>query len=109
MVTTKVRLLAAAAACAAAAVLELSAAQAPARRGGGVDEGPVRDGSGAVIGFTKTAPIPGTPWRIHDAARPHPKVVTPGAAASAAPSDAILLFVGQDLSPWRQERSDAAP
>src|SRR6187549_1864539 len=48
--------------------------------------GPVRDANGAVIGFTSLAEIPGTPWRIHDAARPHPRVITPGSTASAPPS-----------------------
>lgn len=65
-----------------------------------VDDGPVRDARDAIIGFTKLADIPGTPWKIHDAARPHPRVVTPGATTSAAPSDAIVLFDGKDLSKW---------
>ena len=34
-----------------------------------------------MIGFTNMAEIPGTPWRVHDAARPHPRVVTPGPTA----------------------------
>src|SRR5262245_56063387 len=67
-----------------------------------VDEGAVRGPSGAVIGYTKLAPIPGTPWVIHDAARPQPKVVTPGASPGAPPSDAIVLFNGKDLSQWDQ-------
>jgi hypothetical protein len=104
------------AACVAGVLLPGAAAQAPAPPAAGpagapppatgraTDEGPVRDAAGAVIGFTKTAPIPGTPWRIHDAARPHPAVVTPGAAAGAAPSDAVSLFNGRDLSQWVTER-----
>ena len=44
---------------------------APAGRGNQADTGPVRDANNAVIGFTKLAEIPGTPWRIHDAARRH--------------------------------------
>jgi len=87
------------------------APQGAGRGGGGrqgqpaaepVDDGPVRGASGAVIGFTKLAEIPGTRWRIHDAARPQPKVITPGATASAPPSDAIVLFNGKDLSGWEQ-------
>jgi len=31
---------------------------------------------------------------------PEPKVVTPGADSSAAPSDAIVLFDGKDLNEW---------
>jgi hypothetical protein len=47
-----------------------------------------------------TAGIPGTPWRIHDPARPQPPVISPGATAADPPSDAIVLFGGQDLSRW---------
>ena len=77
-------------------------APAPARQGGApvVDDGPVKDERDAIIGFTKLAEIPGTPWRIHDAARPHPNVVTPGATPGAPSSDAIVLFDGKDLSRW---------
>src|SRR3954453_12990676 len=49
-------------------------------------QGAVRDANGALIGFTALAEIPGTPWDIHDAARPHPHVITPGAGPGAAPS-----------------------
>jgi hypothetical protein len=66
--------------------------------------GPVRDANGAVIGFTNMAEIPGTPWRIHDAARPHPAIVTPGATASAPPSDALVLFDGKDLSKFAHSK-----
>ncbi|MEO7891872.1 MAG: family 16 glycoside hydrolase [Vicinamibacterales bacterium] len=84
--------------------------QAAGRRGGGAaggqgqpnDSGPVRSPSGAVVGFTNLAEIPGTPWRIHDASRPQPRVVTPGATPSGPPSDAIVLFDGKDLSKWVQ-------
>ena len=70
-----------------------------------VDDGPVKDERGATIGFTKLAEIPGSPWRIHDAARPHPRVVTPGAGPGAPPSDAIILFDGKDLSKWIQMKN----
>jgi hypothetical protein len=76
-------------------------------RGAPVDDGPVRDARDAVIGFTKLAEIPGTPWRIHDAARPHPRAVTPGATPGAAPADAIVLFDGTDLSKWAHVRNGA--
>ena len=76
----------------------------PAARGNQADTGPVRDANNAIIGFTKLAEIPGTPWRIHDAARPHPRVITPGATPGAPPSDAIILFDGKDLSKWAHSK-----
>jgi hypothetical protein len=54
------------------------------------------------LGFTDTPMLPGLPWHVHDPARPHPKVVTPGEAPGAPPSDAIVLFDGKDLSQWTQ-------
>lgn len=76
-----------------------------ATRGAPVDDGPVKDANGATIGFTKLADIPGTPWKIHDAARPHPPVVTPGATPAQPPADAVVLFDGKDLSKWDQVRN----
>ncbi len=52
------------------------------------------------IGYDDTPYLPETPWRVHDAARPQPPVVTPGAAPSDAPSDAIVLFDGTSLAGW---------
>jgi hypothetical protein len=58
-------------------------------------------GRGGGRGQARELPIiPGTPWRIHDMARPRPPVVTPGTAIGAPPSDAIVLFDGKDLSKW---------
>jgi hypothetical protein len=56
-------------------------------------------------GFTDTPMLPGLPWRVHDPARPHPPVVTPGATMGAAPSDARVLFDGRDLSRWAHHDS----
>lgn len=39
---------------------------------------------------------------------PVPKVVTPGAAASEAPSDAIVLFDGKSLDAWRSTKDTNA-
>lgn len=39
-------------------------------------------------------------FRVHDSERPLPPVITPGNTASDAPSDAIVLFNGSDLSEW---------
>lgn len=51
-------------------------------------------------GFTDTPLLPGQQWRVHDPARPHPPVVTPGTLPGAPPSDATVLFDGRDLSKW---------
>jgi hypothetical protein len=59
-------------------------------------------------GFTDTPLLPGLPWHVHDPSRPHPKVVTPGAQPGQAPSDAILLFDGKDLSRWTAARLGTA-
>lgn len=53
-----------------------------------------------VIAEEKPNPMLPSGWRVHDMARPLPVVVTPGVAASDAPSDAIILFDGTDLSEW---------
>jgi hypothetical protein len=66
--------------------------------------GPVRGPDGAIVGYTNLAEIGGTPWRIHDAARPHPRVVTPGATPGAPPSDATVLFDGKDLSKFAHSK-----
>jgi hypothetical protein len=68
---------------------------------GGVQGTPVTGPNGEVWGFTDTAFNPDTRWRIHDADRPQPAVVTPGETVSIPPpSDAIVLFDGKDLSKW---------
>jgi hypothetical protein len=58
------------------------------------------------LGFTDTPMLPGLPYHVHDPARPHPPVVTPGAKPGDAPSDAIVLFGGSDLSKWAQRHDD---
>ena len=58
-------------------------------------------------GFTDTLMLPGMAWHVHDPARPHPPVVTPGATPGAAPSDAVVLFDGRDLSRWAHHGTGA--
>ena len=41
-----------------------------------------------------------TGWKSHDLSRPQPKVVTAGIKPGGPPSDAIVLFDGNDLSQW---------
>ena len=56
-------------------------------------------------GFTDTPLLPGLPYHVHDPARPHPKVVTPGPLPGQPPSDAIVLFDGTGLSKWTAAKS----
>ena len=53
------------------------------------------------VGYEDTPVLPGQPWRVHDIKRPHPAQVTPGARCGEAPSDAVVLFDGKDLSRWQ--------
>src|SRR6202158_3774784 len=57
------------------------------------------------LGFKDTPMLPGLPYHVHDSDRPHPAVVTPAAQLGGAPSDAIVLFDGKDLSHWTAQRS----
>jgi hypothetical protein len=54
-----------------------------------------------------------TNWKIHDRSRPLPPVVDPGTASTPdvlgrAPSDAVVLFDGKDLSKWAHKDGSAA-
>jgi hypothetical protein len=60
-----------------------------------------------LLGYTDTPMLPSGHWHVHDPARPKPPVVTPGATFShgaPAPSDAIVLFDGTDLSHWEGDK-----
>jgi hypothetical protein len=56
------------------------------------------------LGYDDTPMLPGLPFHVHDPLRPHPPVVTPAAQSGGAPSDAIVLFDGKDLSQWQSGR-----
>jgi hypothetical protein len=52
-------------------------------------------------------------WEIHDRNRPNPPVITPGTASTQdapgkPPSDAIVLFEGNDISKWVSKK-DGSP
>jgi hypothetical protein len=64
------------------------------------------------LGFTDTPMLPAGKWHVHDPNRPVPPVVTPGVTFShgaPAPSDALVLFDGTDLSHWESEKNGPAP
>jgi hypothetical protein len=79
-------------------------AQNPGGRGGSGRGG--RGAPGANdLGYTDTPLVPGQKWHVHDPARPHPPKVTPGENTNwDAPSDAIILFDGKDLSHWQKAK-----
>jgi hypothetical protein len=56
------------------------------------------------VGYTDTPVLPNLPYRVHDPARPHPPVVAPATQPGGPPSDAIVLFDGNDLSHWTPAR-----
>ena len=64
-----------------------------------------------VEGFQNTPLEPDGKWHVHDPARPQPPVVTPGtfSETAKAPSDAIVLFDGKDLSQWRDKKTGGEP
>ncbi|HWB84339.1 MAG TPA: DUF1080 domain-containing protein [Bryobacteraceae bacterium] len=57
------------------------------------------------LGFTDTPMLPGLPYHVHDPARPHPRIVTPSDKPGGAPSDAVVLFDGKDMSQWEAHSS----
>ena len=63
-------------------------------------QSPAKPRTPADDGFTDTPILPGQKWHVHDPARPQPPVVRPGIMPGAAPSDAVVLFDGRDLSKW---------
>jgi hypothetical protein len=66
--------------------------------GRGPQSGPPDPFAGSPVGD----PLPGQKWLVHDHSRPQPRKVTPGhpIPTMSAPSDAIVLFDGKDLSKW---------
>lgn len=64
--------------------------------------------------FEKRGACKTSEWMIHDMNRPNPEVIRPGTASSprqvgGAPSDAIVLFDGTDLSEWESVKDEGGP
>jgi len=62
-----------------------------------------KDGSG-VYGYKDTPKLPWCDYLVHDCDRPAPRRVNVGPAPerpTSAPSDALVLFDGKDLSKWQ--------
>ena len=89
-----------AAAVPALAVLASTARESRAQQGAPPAAPPA--GRGQMDGSPVGDPLPGQKWRAHDRARPQPRKVVPGqpVPTPAAPSDAVVLFDGKDLSKW---------
>jgi hypothetical protein len=63
-------------------------------------------GQQAPVGYDDTPRQPDGRWRIHDGARPQPRIVRPGTAGAMspapAPQDAVVLVgAGDDRSAWQ--------
>ena len=59
------------------------------------------------IGYSDTPLLPGTKWHVHDPDREPPPAITPGTNGSA-PSDALVLFDGKNLSAWKKQGAQDA-
>jgi hypothetical protein len=65
------------------------------------------------IGYKDTPMLPGGRWHVHDGDRPQPRIIAPGTCSTqekpgTAPSDAVVLFDGKDLSHWRSDKGGPA-
>jgi len=70
--------------------------------------------SKASVGYEDTPFLPNSSYRVHDGTRPQPRIVDPGMPTSAAgsgraPTDAVVLFDGTDLSDWIGNEGAPAP
>lgn len=60
------------------------------------------------IGYDDTPLLPGEKWKVHDAARTYPEIVGASVVSVPPPSDAKVLFSGNDMSAW-QEKTGGLP
>lgn len=65
---------------------------------------------GGVYSSGQTTKLEVEKWKVHDPDRPMPPVVDPGPAGNPvpAPSDALILFDGKDLSQWTDGKGQPA-
>ncbi|MFN3648317.1 MAG: DUF1080 domain-containing protein [Armatimonadota bacterium] len=80
-----------------------------AAAGAGVGLGLAAGAQQPNLGYDDTPFLPGNKWRVHDGKRPQPAAVDPGTPSTQekpgrAPSDAVVLFDGTDLSKWQDGR-----
>ncbi|HXJ41280.1 MAG TPA: hypothetical protein VNH18_18505, partial [Bryobacteraceae bacterium] len=64
------------------------------------------------LGYDDTPSYPGSKWKVHDSERPRPAMVTPGSCngpSAKAPSDAEVLFGGNDTSKWITPANNNGP
>jgi 3-keto-disaccharide hydrolase len=68
-------------------------------------------GQQPILGYDDTPMQPDGKWRVHDANRPRPSMVTPGPMVPVPPpSDAVVLLgAGSDLSGWQATDGSAVP
>lgn len=65
------------------------------------------------IGYDDTPVIQNSRFKVHDGARPQPRIIDPGYPSTPEkpgrpPSDAIVLFDGRDLSGWESVKGGPA-
>jgi hypothetical protein len=68
---------------------------------------------GKKLGYDDTPLIAGSKFKVHDDARPQPRIIQPGTASTqekpgAPPSDAVVLFDGTSLAGWSAVRGGEA-
>jgi hypothetical protein len=67
----------------------------------------------SLMGYEDTPMLPGGKWHVHDGKRPQPQKIKAGTCSTQGkpglpPSDAEVLFNGNDLAKWRTEKGDPA-